>query len=322
MLKQKHLQVLEQRVRAWGKRSNDNPLKILDLAKAVLSEANLIGADFMGADLMGVNLIRAQLMGANLRKAKLIQADLTGADLMGANLSEADLSGANLEETRLVRTNLRNADLNGCRIYGLSAWDLDLAGATQTSLIVTPNGQSAITVDSLEVAQFIYLMITNKNLRSIVDAISQKLVLILGRFKPHRKDILDAIRDELRNRNLLPVLFDFEKPSSRDITETISTLAHMAKFVIADVTDAKGIPQELQRIVPDLPSVPVQPLLQANANEYGMFEHFKRYPWVLPVHRYRDLDDLLASLSKKVIAPPEAKVKEIRERSNATTPIT
>jgi hypothetical protein len=43
-----------------------------------------------------------------------------------------------------------------------------------------------------------------------------------------------------------------------------------------------------------------------------MFEHFKRYPWVLAIHRYRDLDDLLSSLSEKVIAPAEAKAKEIR----------
>jgi hypothetical protein len=148
-------------------------------------------------------------------------------------------------------------------------------------------------------------------IRGIVDTITTKVVLILGRFTPERKAILDAIRNELRKHDLLPVLFDFEKPARRDITETISTLAHMAKFVIADITDAKSIPQELQCIVPDLPSVPIQPLLQEGADEYGMFEHFKKYPWVLAVHRYRDLDDLLASLSRKVIAPAEAKVKEL-----------
>jgi hypothetical protein len=107
---------------------------------------------------------------------------------------------------------------------------------------------------------------------------SRKVVLIIGRFTAEQKSILDAIREERRRRNYLPVLFDFEKPASRDLTETISTLAHMARFIIADITDAKSIPQELERIVPAQPSVPIQPLLQASAHEYGMFERFARYP--------------------------------------------
>jgi hypothetical protein len=80
--------------------------------------------------------------------------------------------------------------------------------------------------------------------------------------------------------------------------------------VIADITDAKSIPQELMAIVPALPSVPVQPLLLASQHEYGMFEHFKRYPWVLEPYLYEDQDRLLAALTEKVIGPAEAKAKE------------
>jgi len=87
------------------------------------------------------------------------------------------------------------------------------------------------------VAQFIYLLLNNEKIRSVIDSITSKVVVILGRFTPERKAILDAIRDELRKRDYLPALFDFEKPASKDLTGTISTLANMARFIIADLTD-------------------------------------------------------------------------------------
>jgi hypothetical protein len=84
----------------------------------------------------------------------------------------------------------------------------------------------------------------------------------------------------------------------------------MARFIVADITDARSIPQELERIVPGLPSVPVQPLLLACQQEYGMFEHFRRYPWVLEPVLYDNQRQLLADLATKVICPAEAKVRE------------
>jgi hypothetical protein len=99
---------------------------------------------------------------------------------------------------------------------------------------------------------------------------------------------------------------------NRDLTETVSTLAHLARFVIADITEAKSIPQELMAIVPNLLSVPVQPLLQADAREWGMYEHFRRYPQILPVCAYERTEDLLATIAEWVIAPAEQKVKELQ----------
>jgi hypothetical protein len=142
-------------------------------------------------------------------------------------------------------------------------------------------------------------------------------VLILDRFAPERKAILDALWEELRKHDYLPVLFDFEKPSSRNLTETVSTLAHLARFVIADITDAKSIPQELQRIVPGLPSLPVQPLILDSQYEYGMFKDFLDYAWVLTPHRYGNLEELLASLEEKVIIPALTKAEEIEKRRAA-----
>ena len=88
----------------------------------------------------------------------------------------------------------------------------------------------------------------------------------------------------------------------------------MSRFVIADVTDAKSIPQELQAIVPDLPSVPVRLLIQKGAREYGMIGHFKRYPWVIETYEYEDTPQILASISEQVIEPAEQRVEELREK--------
>jgi uncharacterized protein YjbI with pentapeptide repeats len=281
------------------------------LGGADLSEADLNWADLSRADLSGADLSGADLSGADLSRANLSRANLNGANLSRADLSRADLGGADLYGALLVRANLPEANLTGCLIYGISAWNLNLEGATQSNLVISDLDEPTITVDNLEVAQFIHLLLHNEKIRHIIDTITSKVVLILGRFTPERKAVLDALRDELRQRDYLPILFDFEKPSSRDLTETISTLAHMARFVIADITDAKSIPQELERIVPDLPSVPVQPLIASSGYEYGMFEHFRRYPWVLETYQYDSQDDLLGALSEKVISPAEQKVKEL-----------
>jgi hypothetical protein len=117
-----------------------------------------------------------------------------------------------------------------------------------------------IEVDDIRLAQFVYLLLHNENLRDVIDTITSKAVLILGRFTDERKAVFDGLREELRKRDYLPILFDFEKPRSRDTDETITLLARMARFVIADISDAKAVLQELRAIVPDLPSVPVQPI--------------------------------------------------------------
>src|SRR2546421_693848 len=86
-------------------------------------------------------------------------------------------------------------------------------------------------------AELIYMLLNNAEIRNVIDTITSKVVLILGRFTPERKFVLDAIRDVLRQHNYLPILFDFEKPSSRDFTETVRTLAHMSRFILADITE-------------------------------------------------------------------------------------
>jgi len=139
-------------------------------------------------------------------------------------------------------------------------------------------------------------------------------VLILGRFTPERKAVLDALKDELRRRNYLPIVFDFENVGSKSVDETVNLLARMSRFVVADVTDAKSIPQELKGFVESNPSIPVMPLILKAQTEYAMFDHFRRYPWVLPLHEYESPELLLQNIIPAIIIPAEQKVSELREK--------
>ena len=193
--------------------------------------------------------------GEPQRRADLRRADLTGADLSGADLSGGEpqwggprrgepprggLQPRRISAGRTSAGQLRfqliwnRPSLQDAKVYGVSVWDVKLQKSVQTSLVIT-NEQPDITVDNLEVAQFIYLLLNNSKIRNVIDTITSKAVLILGRFTPERKATLDALRDALRSHNYLPILFDFEKPTNRDFTETVSTLAHLARFVIADL---------------------------------------------------------------------------------------
>ena len=285
----------------------------VDLSPANLRKSALRGAYQIGADLSPANLSGADLTGADLSPAYVGGADLTGADLRGAymgganlrgaNLSGADLTGADLRRTGLVETDFTNATITGCRIYGVSAWNVTLVDTVQNNLVISKEGEPIVTVDNLEVGQFIYLLLNNQKLRGVIDAIGRKGVLILGRFYEERKAVLDALREQLRKFDLVPMVFDFDKPSQRDITETVQLLANMSRFVVADVTDAKSIPQELSHIIPFLPSVPVRPIILDVEYEYSMFEHWKQFNSVLDVYRYQDRDQLIANIEPAIIEP-------------------
>lgn len=320
-----HIAILDLGVKHWNDWRRENPSIQPQLHSTDLTSRQLRGIDLSGADLKGADFRYADLSGANLFRADLYKATLWRANLSKANLAEADLSSSNLNRVsfrnadlnrailrfaRMVGADVTQANFSGAFVYGCSFWNLVGTPNEQLNVVITPRNEPTITVDNIEFAQFMYMLLKNHKIRDVIDTMTSKVVLILGRFTPERKRVLDAIREELRRLNFLPVLFDFEKPGSRDLSETVSLLAHMARFVIADITDAKSIPQELSAIVPHLPSTPIQPLLLANQNEYGMFEHFRRYPWVMAPFLYESQETLLADLAQKVIAPAATKAKE------------
>jgi Pentapeptide repeats (8 copies) len=327
MANDEHVALLKKGVAAWNAWRAKNPdirpdlfganlsranLGGANLNGAILLEAKLVGANLVGAYLGGTTLVGADLVRANLSSANLVGADLFAANFGGANLSRANLSGASLFGATLVDADLTGADLTGCRIYGVSAWGLKLEGVKQQNLVITKEDEPTVTVDNIEVAQFIYLLLHNPKIRDVIDTIGRKAVLILGRFTPERKAVLDALREELRKRDYVPILFDFDKPASQDLTATVSTLAHLARFIIADLTDPSSIPYELATVVPTTP-VPIQPILLSGSSEFAMFQDLRRrHHWVLTTHRYDSQKQLIADLGEKVIRPAELKVLDLQ----------
>ncbi len=292
------------------------------LRRANLTEADVSGADVRGTDLTEADLSGAELEAAALNRAHLDGAQLRGADLRRANLTEADLtgadlSGANLSGAFLIKTGLEKANLTGCDIYGISAWDLKLEGANQNGLIITQEDQPEITVGDLEVAQFIYLLLFNPKIRKIIDTVTSKVVLILGRFTEERKAVLESMREAVRRYDLVPVIFDFDKPASKDVTGAVETLARMARLVIADLTDPSSIPHELAMLVPFMRTTPVVPIRLKGSGGYSMFDDLERAydNWVLPKYEYESTTSLIDNLHEKVLAPAIARADQLQGRA-------
>ncbi len=281
-------------------------MECADLSEASLSYANLMNTKLERATLVNANIMNAQLHGANFSHANLSEAKLTHSTLFDANFSFAKLIKTDLMATILVRVNFRGTHLSDCRVHAASVWKIETDDKTiQSNIIITDFADSTIEVGSIELAQFIHLLLYNEKIRDVINTVTSKAVLILGRFTEERKQILNSLKDALKKHGYVPILFDFAPSPNRDLTETIQLLANMSKFVIADLTDAKSIPQELSHIIPFLPSVPIQPIILATQTKYAMYEHWKPYNSVLPAFSYNDEKHLIENLKTGIIRPVE-----------------
>jgi uncharacterized protein YjbI with pentapeptide repeats len=273
----------------------------------LFADSDLNFSDLCFSLFLDCNFEKANLVVTKIGSAEFIDCDFSGADLSYCSAEETDFTGSKLIATKLnnmslVKTNFTDTVIDGSRVYGVSTWDLILEGSKQSNIYIEEENTS-ITVPTIELAQFISLLVNNSKIRDVIETITSKVVLILGRFTEERKAVLDQIKEEVQSQDYLPIIFDFDGPSSRDVTETVITLASLAKFVIADLSSPKSIPQELMSIIPHFPSLPIQPIIEESQREYSMFEHFKKYPWVLKELRYSESD--IQGLVKKIIGKCE-----------------
>jgi hypothetical protein len=123
----------------------------------------------------------------------------------------------------------------------------------------------------------------------------------------------------LRKRDYVPIVFNFDKPETKDFTETVRLLAGLSKFVIADITNPKSSPLELQATIPEI-MVPLQPIIQKGEKPFAMLQDLwiKHRDWVFEPIRYSSVDRLVETMDAEIIDPAEARFAELVKRKAET----
>ena len=163
---------------------------------------------------------------------------------------------------------------------------------------------------------------TNEKIRDVIDTVGRKGVLLLGRFIEGRIAVLERLREALRLKGYVPIVFNFDKPQTKDFTETVRLLAGMSKFVIADITNPKSSPLELQATVPEM-MVPFQPIIQKGEQPFAMLQDLwiKHREWLFEPIEYSSVDGLIEALDTEIIGPAETRFNELvlRKAERMTT---
>jgi hypothetical protein len=310
-----------------------------DLTKADLRDVQMWQADFEKATLTGAKFSRSDLRYSSFFQADLQDAWFDESNLALTNFERAKLTGVDFSFANLSGSNLKYADISGSIITGVSTWNIEINEATiQNDLIIEPwydplektsdDTHSAIVIDTfktndIETGQLLYLL-TSKNdegksekLKTVLDSLTDKIVLILGRFADDRIKILEKIRSQLAEWGYVPVIFDFPEPKNRDLIETVAILAGLSRFVIADLTNPSSTPLEALLIISAY-CVPFAPIIEGKNQVFPLFESLKKkYDWVLDLWHYKNKKQLVIGLRKQVVDRCEDMRTMIKEKRMA-----
>ncbi len=325
-------------------------LRGADLSGLNLQDIRLDRAQLSGAALDGATFRTGTLRHANLRGCSMFHCDCSYTDLTGARLDdahmeqtyflEANMRGASLRRASLIGSNFNRADLRGTDlretlVWGTSVWNVTRDEATKQTGIRTGGGffdpadpgnwpadrdrpYYGPRVDDIALAAFISLVEQNRaSIASLLDAASDKLVLLLGRFRGRQADVLIALERAIGDLDYLPIVFRFEGPKDRDVIETVAMLAGMSKFVIADLTSPRSTPLESHLIIPDM-AVPFVPIVRAGERPFSMFSALQRkYAWVLPTVEYKTDQHLIRQFKNKIVTPAVALARRLRRMKHS-----
>jgi hypothetical protein len=178
----------------------------------------------------------------------------------------------------------------------------------QDELVISRPDEPAIRADRLEVAQFVYLLLNYHDLDAVLAAMTSKVVLILGHFTAGRRAVLTRLREELHRRGYLTLSFDFSTSWSGGLTRIVSTLAHLSRFIIVDITEVGGAHPAVEAISPFFDHVPTRVLLQVGGADGAVGEDGELVRSFAPraIHHYASLDDQRSSFDTAIVLPAEA----------------
>jgi len=274
------------------------------------NDANFEGANFYEADLSRAHLSNTNLRNCNFRKAYLDRADLSGADIINANLNRATL----------VNANICGARIENCIVYGVSAWglqtdentlqrnlmmeDTNITGDNIIEEVMRISEHYPMMVDDIEVAQFIHFIKNYSNLGKGLKAMLEKGVLLLGKFREGGREILEKVAETVRRNKLIPIIFDFDGPEGSNIIETVTVLAGISRFVVANL-NGSSVPAELERITANFKRPIITYFDSAEEDKiYAMFSDKLSLPNVL-IFKYASDGELSDKLGKKLIEAEE-----------------
>lgn len=302
-------------------REHRQNLSGINFSNTLMAYSNFEYTDFIHANFSNANLAFSNFRHTDFSNSILTDGMFHEADFYQANFSNADLSRANLVRTGLVEANFCGANLQEASIYGISAWTVitDENTIQKDLQIVNPSDSNAprFTCDNIDVAQFLHLILNNSKIRSVLNTLTSKVVLILGRFTPERKKILVSLKEALQKHDYTPVIFDFDIPQSRTVLETIKVLAGMSKFIIADLSEPQSTPLETHAIVPDF-MVPFVAIIRTGEKPVSMYSSIReQYHWALAAVSYENVEELIKIFDNGILARALDKYSDIQNRRRA-----
>ena len=179
-------------------------------------------------------------------------------------------------------------------------------GVRVSNLSLTPADEAGLLVDDLEMVQLMEALLMKSRWHDLFAARSLRLVLVLGSFAGWRRDHLDALREVLRRRDYVPVVVDLENRVGRKLREGIGNLAHLARFMIADLAGSREFVGHIRTFGLAIRTLPLQSIVPEG-------EEFIEIPGVpaQEPYRYRDTEHLIETFDECVLHPIEEKLEAV-----------